>query len=61
MTDKSGLETDEKEIIIAALKCLHQLKYIANVAIEMKEQNVMLKQLVEEIVKVRANMDREEQ
>ncbi len=57
MSDKSGLEDDEKHIIIAALKCLHQLKYIGEVAISLKEQQKQLGMLIEEIHKIRATLE----
>jgi hypothetical protein len=51
--DDQDLTTDEKYIVLSAIKCLHNLKYIADIAIRCRENGEMLKILIEEIVKIR--------
>jgi len=47
------LTDEENEIIIGAIKCLHHLKYISDVAILIKDNNVLLEELVEEVAKIK--------
>lgn len=53
MTDKSGLEDEEKHIIIKAMQALHNLKYISDVAVIGNENKELLRILIEEVVKIR--------
>lgn len=62
MNDEEGpiLEDEEKYIIISAMKCLHNLKYIADL-VQINQQNSeaeqkkikLLETLIEEVVKIR--------
>lgn len=47
------LEYEEKWIILQALKCLHNLKYISDLAIISDKNQKLLEQLIEEVVKIR--------
>jgi hypothetical protein len=47
------LEEEEKWIIISALKCLHNLKYMADLTIINQKNSELLQVLIEEVVKIR--------
>lgn len=49
----SELTDEEHAIVLGALKCLHQLKYIPDIAIMLKANNELMQTMIEEIVKVR--------
>lgn len=51
--DDQELQPDEKYIVLCAIKCLHNLKYIADLAISSKKNEEMMQILIEEIVKIR--------
>ena len=51
--DEPILEEEEKYIILQAIKALHQLKYIADIAILMQENKDLMVDLIEEIVAIR--------
>lgn len=57
MTDKSGLEDEEKHIIVKAMQALHNLKYISDLAIISQTNSDQLKVLIEEVVKIREALD----
>lgn len=47
------LTDEEHAIVLGAIKCLHQLKYISDIAILIKDNNALLEELIEEVAKVR--------
>jgi len=47
------LETEEKYIVLKALQALHNLKYVADLAIMGQKNTDMLEMLIEEVVKIR--------
>jgi hypothetical protein len=51
--DNDTLDHDEKWIVLAAIKCLHNLKYISDLAIIGQKNSDLLEQLIEEVVKIR--------
>lgn len=47
------LEYEEKWIILQAMKCLHNLKYISDLAIISDKNQKLLEKLIEEVVLIR--------
>lgn len=52
----SELTDEENSIVLGAIKCLHQLKYIPEIAIAIKDNKVVLEQIVEELAKIKERM-----
>lgn len=52
----SELTDEEYDIVLGALKCLHQLKYIPDIAIALKDNRQVLAQIVEELAKIKERM-----
>lgn len=54
MNDETpDLTDDEKWIILKAIQCLHNLKYIPDLVVVGQKNNDLLEILVEEVVKIR--------
>jgi len=52
----SEITDEETRIILGAMACLHQLKYIADIAISMNENKMLLESLIKEIVEIKEKM-----
>lgn len=52
----SELTDEEHAIVMGAIKCLHQLKYIPEIAIAIKDNKEVLEHIVEELAKIKERM-----
>lgn len=52
----SELTDEELHIVISAMRAMHQLKYIADIAVALKENNKLLEVLINEIMVIRDKM-----
>ena len=50
------LTDEEHDIVMGAIKCLHQLKYIPEIAIAIKDNKQVLEYIVEELAKIKERM-----
>lgn len=53
----SMLDEEERYIIVKAMQCLHNLRYISDIAIISQKNSELLEMLIEEVVKVRETMN----
>lgn len=50
------LTDEEHAIVLGALRCLHQLKYIPEIALAIKDNKEILQQIVEELAMIKERM-----
>jgi hypothetical protein len=56
MDEEAELNIEEKWIIIKSLQCLHNLKYLADLAIINQKNSDLIQILIEEVVKIRESL-----
>lgn len=49
----SELTEEECRIILGALKCLHNLKYISDIAVALQDNALLLEAIIEEVALLR--------